>query len=176
MPRPKNTPHEDGETPAPKRRPSITVQRRLKNPLGSPSVVIPMKDRDMVVRVVDSLLRAGRVAEMRAKGWELVDPGDISGNPEDFGFGLQDGRVVRGERGRDVLMKMHREDFDAIQLGKARENTKGLGGKKAKSAVVEDVARLAPDGQGDEAADFVNRTLTVHDQRAPEPGLEEPST
>ena len=49
-----------------------------------------------------------------------------------------------------------------------------LGGKKAKSAVVEDVARLAPDGQGDEAADFVNRTLTVHDQRAPEPGLEEP--
>jgi hypothetical protein len=42
--------------------------------------------------------------------------------------------------------------------------------------VVEDVARLAPEGQGDEAADFVNRTLTVHDQRAPEPGLEEPSS
>ncbi len=168
-----NKPKTESEPAAPRVRVrSVAVVNRLAHPLGSPSIVIPMKNPDLEIRVVDSLLRAGRIHEMTAKGWEIVEPSDIKGKPEDFGFSVQDGRVVRGERGRDVLMKMHKEDYKSIQLAKSRENLKGIGKAKAKDAVLNDVARVVGD-RGDEAATFLNRTLTVTDSRKPEPGLED---
>ena len=150
---------------------SVAVANRIKNPLGSPSLAIPVRDPDLVVRVVDSQLRSGRVHEVVTKGWEPVDPGDLVGKPEDYGFAVQDGRVVRGERGRDVLMKMHREDYDAIGRAKAEANVRGMVGRKGKDAVLSAVAKEAGD-RGDEAADFISRSLRVTDTREAEPELE----
>jgi len=151
---------------------SVAVVNRLAHPLGSPSIVIPLKNQDLVIRVVDSTLRGGRVHEMVSKGWELVDPSDIKGKPEDFGFSVQDGRVCRGDRSRDVLMKMHRDDYHSIQLAKSRENLKAMGGRKGRDAVLDRVAQLEGP-RGDEAATFVQKSLNVQDTREPEPDLEQ---
>ncbi len=160
-----------GHAKAPRVR-SVAVINRLAHPLGSPSVVVPMKNRDLEIRVVDSLLRAGRIHEMVSKGWELVDSSDIKGKPEDFGFSVQDGRVVRGDRGREVLMKMHKDDYHSIQLAKSIENMKAMGGRKGRDAVLNRVAQVVGD-RGDEAATFVEKSLSVQDTREPEPGLEQ---
>ena len=156
---------DDGDvTTAPKRMPSATVRNRIAEPFGGSPHEIPLKRKDLVVRVVDAQLRAGRVHEMTRKGWEFVVPEDIAGTPEDFGFALENERLVRGERGREVLMKMHRADYDAIQMSKAAINTARLKGTRGKSAVLDTVAgKLGP--QGDEAASYLDHRLTITDTR-----------
>lgn len=154
----------EGDVTTAKRIPSVTVQNRIAHPFGAPSLDIPLKSRGLVVRVVDAQLRAGRVHEMVQKGWTFVTPADLAGAPEDFGFTVEADRIVRGERGREVLMKMARDDYDAIQAAKAADTTRRLGGKRGKAALLDEVAAKVGD-RGDEAADFLSNRLTITDTR-----------
>jgi hypothetical protein len=100
-----------------------------------------------------------------------VEPHEIDGTAEDFGFDVREGRVVRGERGHEVLMKMPAADYRAIQMAKDAHNKAANSGARLKSAVVEQTAAT----HGDQAASLVNRSITIQETRAPEP-LEEPGT
>jgi hypothetical protein len=147
-----------------KRTRSIAVRNRIKNPLGSPSFRIFLKKPDMEIRIVDSGMKSGRISEMTQKGWGFVGPDDVVGKVEDYGFTVQDGRIVRGDRGREVLMMMHHQDYVDIQMAKAAANTRAIGGQKGKDAVLNQVAKA----EGDEAADWIDQRIKVTDTREPE--------
>ena len=144
------------------------IERRLQNPHGTPSMPITLKTAgEHVVRIVNADMRSGRIHEMtHAKGWTFVEPYEIDGTPDEYGLEVRNNRLVRGERGQEVLMKMSKADFDLIQQAKTEHNLSSMGAKQTKNLVV----KRAEDIGGDEAADEANRqfrTLEIKDERAP---------
>ena len=65
------------------------------------------------------------------------------------------GHIVRGDRGREVLMQMARQDYDDIQAAKARYNNRHVGDPQAQHR---ELVEAASRSIGDEGADFLNRT------------------
>lgn len=144
--------------------PKIDVlERRLQHPFGAPSVAIQLKDGlKWAIRWVNDHVRTGRVYQTQSMGWEFVGADEIVGRPADLGCRVLDGRLVRGEHGEEVLMKMPQEMFDKIQWAKARVNLENLGGSKAKQQAADAVAKQF----GDEAAETVYRSnMEVTDSR-----------
>lgn len=138
------------------------IDRRLKHPFGAPSVPITLKDGLLwAIRIANDRVRTGRVHQMVEMGWTFVQAKEIDGKPADFGFRERDGRLVRGEHGEEVLMKMPQADFDAIQTSKAEHNIKGLGSK----ATRESVAQQTSKEYGDEAGETVFKHIDVKDGR-----------
>ena len=139
------------------------VDRRLQHPFGAPSVAIELKTPGLwAIRVANRNVRAGRLHDMtHNKGWVYVVPEELDGLPEEYGFQVKDGRLVRGEHGEEVLMKMPQKDFDQIQAAKAELNLKNLGGKATKEAVQQETALK----YGDQAASVIGNTMTVVDGR-----------
>lgn len=137
---------------------SELVTRRLKDPFGHVQQAIPLKEpKRWELHVANSTAHAGRIAEMLTKGWVFVTADDIEGPIQDHGYELRDGRVVRGHRGEEVLMKMEQEDFRAIQKAKAAQNIQStFGAKDVKNAIVE---RAAQEPDGDRGASFLERSL-----------------
>src|SRR3990167_1642562 len=102
MPRPKKVP-----TDAPKIPKISVLQKRLAQPFGEGPPPIELKEAGWTVHVINTRLRPGRYHDVtRNKGWVPVAPEDVDGNVEDFGFDVRDGRVVRGDRGEEVVVKM----------------------------------------------------------------------
>ena len=144
--------------------PKVSVlERRLAHPFGAPSVPITLKDgQPWAIRIANDGVRTGRVHQVIQLGWTYVLADEIDGRPADFGFRELDGRLVRGEHGEEVLVKMPKADFEKIQQAKADKNLRDLGGSKVKEATA---ARTAAKF-GDEAADTVyNSDMTVTDSR-----------
>ena len=143
--------------------PKISViERRLAHPFGAPSVPITLKDgQSWAIRIANDKVRTGRVHQMTGLGWMFVEAEEIDGKPEDFGFRAVKGRLVRGEHGEEVLMKMPQADFDAIQDAKAAINIKNLGQKQTKEAV----AQATAVEYGSEAGDTVFQHIDVKDGR-----------
>lgn len=144
--------------------PKVSVlERRLAHPFGAPSVPITLKDgKRWAIRIVNDGVRTGRVHQVTQMGWTYVQADEIDGRPADFGFRVLDDRLVRGEHGQEVLVKMPQEDYDLIQQAKGRKNLENLGGKKLR----EDVANRSAAKFGDEAADTVYKSeMTVTDSR-----------
>lgn len=147
--------------------PKVTVlDRRLRNPFGAPSMAITLKTPgDWTVRIVHSNVRAGRLHDMTAnKGWVYVEPNELDGSPMDLGFRVVDNRIVRGEHGEEVLMKIAQADFDAIQEAKGEANIKALGSKQT----TERAAQATAKEFGSEAGDTVFQNITVTDSRVNE--------
>src|SRR6185503_351083 len=149
-----------------KKLPKVSIlERRLKNPFGSPSEAIKLKEGDWATRWVSETLRSGRVYQVQNLGWDFVTPEEVVGQPSDLGCQAIDNRLVRGDAAnREVLMKMPRADFEAIQRAKAETNLRNLGsGKKLK----EDAANRATQHFGtDEAGEAIyNSDLDVRDSR-----------
>lgn len=145
-----------------KKLPKVSVlDRRLAHPFGAPSVPITLKEGDWAIRVANDRVRTGRVHQMVNMGWLFVEAGEIDGTPSDFGFRELDGRLVRGEHGEEVLMKMPQADYDAIQDAKARLNLKNLGAKQTRDAVAQETAVKF----GSEAGDTVHQNIEVNDSR-----------
>lgn len=147
-----------------KKLPKVSVfERRLANPFGAPSIPITLKTPGQwAIRIVNSTMRTGRVHDMTAnKGWTFVVVEELDGAPEDLGFRTLDGRLVRGEHGEEVLMKMPQEDYDQIQQAKGAYNIKQLGSRQTKERVAQSTAQK----YGDEAADTVNQNISVTDGR-----------
>ena len=150
--------------PKKKELPKVSVlERRLAHPFGAPSVPITLKDgKDWAVRIVNDGVRIGRVHQAIQMGWTYVQAEEMDGRPADFGFRVMDDRLVRGEHGQEVLVKMPQADFDLIQKAKAKKNLDGLGGKRART----DAAEATAAKFGDEAAETVYRSeMTVTDSR-----------
>jgi hypothetical protein len=139
------------------------LERRLLHPFGAPSVPITMKDRqEWATHWISSDLRAGRVHQAIKLGWVYVLPEEIDGTVEELGFDVKDNRIVRGNNGSEVLMKMPASDFRKIQQAKSERNLRDLGGKKLKA----DVAQRAAAQFGDEAADTIYASeMDVKDSR-----------
>lgn len=141
------------------------VERRLANPFGAPSVEITLKTAGRwAIRIVNSAIRSGRYYDVvHNKGWVPVEPGELDGRPEEYGLKELDGRLVRGDRGEEVLMKMPEADYEAIQRAKAEHNLKGLGKKQ----VLESAASMAASqGMGDQAAETIYRSnMEITDSR-----------
>ncbi len=149
---------------APASLPKIDVlERRLAHPFGAPSVPITLKDgQAWAIRWVSDGVRTGRVHQIQGMGWDFVAPEEIDGRPADFGCRALDGRLVRGEHGEEVLVKMPQEMFNKIQWAKAAKNLENLGGTKGKTQAAEAVAKQF----GPEAADTVYRSgMEVTDSR-----------
>ena len=128
------------------------IDRRLQNPFGAPSIDIPLKDgKAWAIRIVDASVRTGRTHQIIQMGWTFITPDDIEGQASDFGFRVMDNRIVRGDHGQEVIVKMPQADFDRIQRAKAEKNLRDLGGQRMK----EDVAQRAAKQFGDEAAETI---------------------
>lgn len=153
---------ETTEKPLPK---VSILDRRLAHPFGAPSVPITLKTKGQwAMRVVYAKLRSGRLHQMEQAGWVFVTPKEIDGRPEDLGFRAVDDRLVKGEHGDEVLMKMPQKDFDAIQMRKAEINLKNLGSSQTRDSVAQATAVKF----GPEAGDTVHANLEISDGRAPE--------
>lgn len=148
---------------AKKQLPKVSViDRRLAHPFGAPSVPITLKDgQQWAIRIANDRVRTGRIYQMANMGWTFVEASEIDGKPADFGFRELDGRLVRGEHGEEVLMKMPQDDFDAIQDAKARLNHKNLGAKQTRDAVAQETAVKF----GPQAGDVVHQNIEVTDSR-----------
>ena len=158
---------------APRRIPRVSVlERRLQNPFGEGSSAIILKEEGWTTHVINTKLRAGRYHDVvRNKGWVPVDPTDLEGDAETFGFDVKDGKVVRGERGEEVLVKMPTEDYRAIQMAKDAKNRAAVSPKRLKA----DVLTATAAEHGSEAADYLHDNITIKDSRGPVP-LDEPAT
>lgn len=151
---------------AKKAAPKVSVlERRLENPFGSPSLEIQLNDgKPWALRIINANMRSGRVWDViHNKGWEFVSVDELPTKPDELGFREMDGRVVRGERGEEVLVKMPQAHYDAIAKAKAESNLKGLG----KKAMQEGAAQMAASqGLGDQAAETIYRSnMTINDSR-----------
>jgi len=151
--------------------PRVSVlERRLQNPFGDSSVPIRLKEPGWTVHVINTTIRPGRYHDVvRNKGWVPVAPEDLDGDADEYGFDVKDGRVVRGERGSEVLMKMPEADYRAIQQAKDDHNRAMTNPKRMKRDVLEQAA-----GQySDQAASYLDQNVSITSSRAPVP-LEEP--
>lgn len=140
--------------PGPKPKlPKVSVlERRLKNPFASAGVPITLKTPGQwEIRWVLSA-RAGRLYDMtHNKGWEFITPEELHGDVKEYGLKAVDNRLVRGDHGEEVLMKMPREMFMQIRQAKAAQNLKGLG----KQAMRETAAQATAKEHGSQAGDAV---------------------
>jgi hypothetical protein len=159
---------------ATKQLPKVSVlDRRLKNPFGSGTVPITLKTGGpWEVRWVYAKLRGGHLYDItHNKGWIFVEPDDIDGNADEYGLIAKDNRLVRGDHGEEVLMKMLKADFDAIQKAKAEYNLKQLGKKQMREAVSQAAAKEHGDQAGDTVYDAFQHG-DVKDSRGVDPELE----
>lgn len=149
--------------------PQVTVvERRLQSPsvFGSGSPAIRLKDPSWTIHIINTDIKRGRYHEVVGeKGWVPVEAQDVDGDPADFGFETRNGRLVRGERGTEVLMKMPTRYVEQVAQRKAAENTAQVNPKRLKRDVVQQAA-----GQySDQAASFLEQNITIKSERAPVP-------
>lgn len=142
------------------------IERRLQGPsvLYEPSIPIPLKDPTWLVRWTNSEISTDHAwRRINIQGWEYASPRDIACALDEVGANERDGRVVRGERGREVLVKMRKTDYAQLQQGKDRENKRITFDKQTlKDAMVGAVGQA----HGDQAASFIaKRDMTVIDSR-----------
>lgn len=135
------------------------IERRLQgeSALAVGSVDIPLKEAGWTIRWENSEIAPDHIWRViNTLGWEYVAPEDIACPLEEVGAIAREGRVVRGERGKEILVKMRTADYKKIQAKKQRENLALTFDKqKLKQAVVGQVASA----HGDQAADFINKSV-----------------
>lgn len=135
------------------------LERRLANPNGQSTAPIDLKDPALVCRWVNSAIAADKVWRAKQQGWQPVRPEELADLDQVGGFTKSpDGFVTRGDRGQEVLMSMPRAWRDKIALAKTRENLKNMGDPQATK---NEVVQAASDRLGDQAADYLNRKVSI---------------
>ena len=159
-----------------KSKPTISViERRLQGPSvhRTSSQPIPLTEPDKwVLRWENSQIAPDHMWNIvHNLGWQYAEPADLDCDIAEIGAVVRDGRVVRGTRGDEVLMKMLTKDYKRIEKRKTEENIKQTFGKKPiKDAIVAGVAAE----HGDRAADYVSKNVNaikIRDQRGPEDSI-----
>lgn len=151
----------DTTTPAKVKRAISVVDRRLQSGaiFRAGSEPIPLREPGRwTLRVVNADIHSQHVHQLRMKkGWEYAEPGDLAVAPEDVGFRLENGRLVCGAHGAEVLMKMPAFDFQRVQVAKDREVRRQTFGSQALKDSVLAAAGREPGGA--EGADFLQKQL-----------------
>lgn len=167
-------PVQERKKPGPKPKlPKVSIlDRRLANPFGNTSVPITLRTPgEWEIRWVYSKLRPGRLYDMtHNKGWVFVQAEELHGAPDEYGLTVKDQRLVRGDHGEEVLMKMPAADFRKIQQAKAQYNERQLG----KKAMQHSVAQATAQQHGSEAGDAVFDAFKhgdITDKRGPDPTI-----
>lgn len=142
------------------------IERRLQgaSALAVGSVQIPLKDPSYTIRWENSEIAPDHIWRcINILGWEYVVPDDIVCPLDEVGAKAMEDRVVRGERGKEVLLKMKAADYRKIQQKKSRENLAiTFDKKKLKGEVLGAVSSE----HGSEAAEFIDKnTMMVKDSR-----------
>jgi hypothetical protein len=151
------------QTEAPKKtRPSIEILERRAAGVGvhgegSPS--IELKEPGFTVRWFNSEVAADHVWRAKnRKGWETVTPAELADPEQVGGFSVSpDGFVVRGEKGREILLKMPTHYRTEIEKRKAEQNIRDMQPHRQKAQV----ADAAGKAFGDEAGSFINDRVKV---------------
>jgi len=166
MPRKATTVETAPEAPS---NPRISViDRRLKNPFGTPSRDIPLagEKRGWVTRTfsADAEHPNRHYDAVHRLGWLPLKREDLAVTPESLGFVVAaDGRIVRGPNGHEVLMAMPQADYDAVQKAKSDANLRSL---KAIS-VREEVSHATAKEHGDQAGESVHKHFSQQEIREP---------
>lgn len=139
------------------------VERRLKSgrifSVGSRPIPLAEPNR-WIVRTVNTQISDARAWEMQAeKGWVYATAADLAVAPTEIGFRELDGHIVRGTQGQEVLMKMEKADYAAIQKQKEAENTRNTFSAAANKAAILSAAHADPT-VGDQGAEFLNRSIS----------------
>lgn len=142
------------------------IDRRLASGsvFSAASRPIPLKEpKRWMLRWVNTTVSPDHLYAMRAdKGWDYVTVDDLDVDPVEVGATILDGKIVKGEKGQEVLMKMPLTDYNKLQKQKDLENRKQLGKKQTKDAIV----AAAGAEHGDQAAAFLHQTeIGVQDSR-----------
>jgi hypothetical protein len=154
--------------------PTISViERRLQGPnvFRASSQPIPLADpKKWTVRWENTEISTDHLWNLiHVLGWSYVEPDDLACPIEEIGGMVRDGRIVRGERGKEILMKMLAKDYARVQKKKNDETIRQtFGRKQLKDAIVTGVASE----HGDQAAEFMSKNVnlvSVQDSRGPEP-------
>jgi|SRR6185436_14220950 len=136
------------------------IERRLQSGsiFGTSSKPIPLKEPKMwALRIVNSQVNNQHLYDMQAeKGWVYVVLADLDVRPDEIGFRELDGRIVRGIKGEEVLMKMPLADYKAIQREKDKVNRAQTIGRKAARNTIMGAMHAAGDDQG---AAFMEKAL-----------------
>ncbi len=149
-------------TDAPKRPRIEVLERRLQNPFGEPSAPVDLRDPTRECRWFNADKSADHIWRNKQKGWENVKPADVVDLEQIGGYTIDaSGFIVRGERGREVLMSMPKDWRRQIEFAKAKHNTRNFGNP---SATKQEVVDAASAQLGDQAADFLNRAGRVSGQ------------
>ena len=161
------------ETDVAKTKPTISViERRLQGPSvhRTSSQPIPLTEPGKwVLRWENSQISPDHMWNIvHNLGWTYAEPTDLDCPIDEIGANVRDNRIVRGERGQEVLMKMLAKDYKRVEKKKTEENIRQTFGKKqVKDAIVAGVASE----HGERAADYVAQNVNaieVTDRRGPE--------
>lgn len=166
---PETKPRGPGRPPKP--RVISVIERRLQGPsvLEMRTAPIPLKHpRSWVLRWVSTRISPQHLWDIiHVKGWEYVVPEDLDCSLDEIGAFVRDHRIVRGERGEEVLVKMPHKLYRRLAEKKAEENfQQTFSTTKLKKAIVE----TAAEEEGDEAASFLSdsvKHVSIKDSRGP---------
>lgn len=146
-----------------KTKPRIEVyERAIQNPFGEPSEAIQLKDKSRICHWFNADISNDHVWRKKRRGWEPVRPDDIV-DIEQIGGHQVDvaGGIVRGERGKEVLMSMPRDVYQQIQMAKTKLNLRNVGNP---SGMKNEVVEAAGHQLGDQMASM-GASGTVVDTR-----------
>lgn len=134
-------------------------ERRLQSPNGISTAPIDLKDSSLICRWFNSAIGSDKIWRAKQQGWVPVRPEELRDQDQVGGFTKSaDGFVTRGDRGQEVLMSMPRVWRDKIAIAKAKENMRNMGDPVATK---NDIVAAAGDKLGDQAADYLNRKMSI---------------
>lgn len=142
---------------------NAALQRRLApggNVFGGGSRAIPLKEpQRWHTRVDNDFADAQQVyRSVHEHGWEPLTVDDLACKPEEVGLRLNEqGYLVRGVQGREVVLKMAKEDYREVERLKTEANMRGIG---SPSKTKQHMAEAAAAQFGPEAGDFVASHVT----------------
>lgn len=150
------------KTEAPKRRPTIEILERRAQGVGVHGQATPrieLKEPGMECRWFNSEVAADHIWRAKnAKGWENVRPDELLDPEQIGGFSVSpDGFVVRGEKGREILMKMPSDYRTRIERAKITENIRNMDPHRQKR----EVAEAAGKALGDQAGEFLHKHVSL---------------
>jgi hypothetical protein len=145
-----------------KKRPSIEIlERRAQgiNVHGGGSPTIRLTEPGWECRWFNSEISPDHVWRAKhQKGWEPVVPAELADPEQVGGFQVSpDGFVVRGEKGREVLLKMPSDYRKKIEAQKIAQNNRNMDPHRQKA----DVANAAGKAMGDEAGSFIDKHVSL---------------
>lgn len=142
---------------------NAALQRRLApgaNVFGGGSRALPLKEPERWhTRIENDFADAQQVYRaVHEFGWEPLTVADLACKPEEVGLKLNEqGYLVRGVQGREVVLKMAKEDYREVERMKTAKNLQGIGSPARTKAHMAEATAAA---FGPEAGDFVHSHVT----------------